>query len=109
MKDSGIGINKEDQGRLFKSYGRIDHNESVKVPNNSEGIGLGLTIVRALVSSYGGKITFESEGLNQRTTFSFTMMMEEDNPCEPLYSLKTHITQPISIISIHKLEDLIVP
>ena len=55
--------------------------------NNSEGIGLGLTIVRALVTAYGGTITVKSEGLNQGTTFSFTMLMEEENLSEPLHTL----------------------
>ena len=48
-------------------------------------------IVRALVTTYGGEITVKSEGLNQGTAFSFSMMMEEEDPLdEPLHSLKSN-------------------
>ena len=65
VKDTGIGIKSEDLKKLFQPFGRLDH----KISNNSEGIGLGLTIVKALVTQNGGTIEVNSDGLNQGTTF----------------------------------------
>ena len=43
---------------------------------NSEGIGLGLTIVKQIVQSCQGKISVESEGVGKGSTFTFSMNMQ---------------------------------
>ena len=55
VKDAGIGIPKEDQGRLFSTFHR-GRNVS-----NISGTGLGLAIVKKCVDVHGGSISFESE------------------------------------------------
>lgn len=57
---------------------------------NSEGIGLGLTIVKQIVEKSGGKIIVNSEGIGRGSTFSFNMKMntiaqlQTDAKCSPL-------------------------
>jgi two-component system phosphate regulon sensor histidine kinase PhoR len=51
IKDTGIGISKEDKQQIFKRY----------FTNNKEGTGIGLNFVKALIKTLGGKIYFESE------------------------------------------------
>lgn len=68
VKDSGIGIAKEVQGKIFEKFFRAD-NARIMV---SEGTGLGLALVKSLVEVWGGKIWFESEE-NKGTTFYFLM------------------------------------
>ena len=60
VKDSGIGIKNEDLNKLFRPFGRLEHS----ISGNSEGIGLGLTIVKALVTQNSGTIEVTSGGLN---------------------------------------------
>ena len=43
---------------------------------NSQGIGLGLTIVKQIVEQSGGQIGVESEGLDCGSLFKFSMKME---------------------------------
>ena len=43
---------------------------------NSEGIGLGLTIVRQIVESSGGDIEVHSDGLGFGSTIKFSMAMK---------------------------------
>jgi PAS domain S-box-containing protein len=66
--DTGLGITREDQERLFTRFFRAD-DASVR---QQTGTGLGLNITRSLVEMHGGEIYVESEpGVG--STFSFTL------------------------------------
>ena len=68
VTDSGIGISKEQQSRLFESFQQAESNTSRKYG----GTGLGLSISKSIVELMGGKIWIESE-LKMGSTFSFTI------------------------------------
>ncbi|BDX06718.1 hypothetical protein MACH26_22390 [Planctobacterium marinum] len=55
IKDSGKGISKENQAIMFERFTRFDAEENI------EGSGIGLALVKQLVSSNGGSISVESE------------------------------------------------
>ncbi|WP_461247004.1 hybrid sensor histidine kinase/response regulator [Treponema sp. R6D11] len=57
IKDSGIGIRKEDMPKLFNTFQRIDTEKN----RNVVGTGLGLSICKTFVEMMGGKITVDSE------------------------------------------------
>ncbi len=71
VKDSGVGITKEDLSRLFQKFGRLDN--SYVAAATSGGTGLGLYISKSLVELMKGKIWATSEGLNKGTTFTFSL------------------------------------
>jgi signal transduction histidine kinase len=65
VEDSGPGLRPEDLSRLFDRFWQAD-------TADRRGIGLGLSIARALVEAHGGRIWVESRpGLG--STFSFTL------------------------------------
>jgi len=66
VKDNGIGINKEDQSRLFQPYSQIDNSNTKKY----KGAGLGLLIAKKLVNLMKGEIWVESD-LGHGATFGF--------------------------------------
>jgi signal transduction histidine kinase len=71
VKDSGIGIEEEDQKKIFQQYFRTDNAKEM-----ASGTGLGLSITRSLVEMQGGRIWFESKP-EVGTTFSFTVPIAE--------------------------------
>ncbi len=70
VKDSGIGIDQEDQVRIFEKFfeaGNIEEHSSGKVAFNSRGAGLGLSIAKGIAEIHGGEIWVESSGYNPDT------------------------------------------
>lgn len=61
--DSGIGIAEEERGQLFDRLFRATNARELNVP----GLGLGLTIVKAITEVHGGSIEVESD-LGEGTT-----------------------------------------
>ncbi len=71
IKDNGSGIAKEDLGKLFHKFGRLDN--SYTSISTSGGTGLGLYISKSLVELMHGKIWAESEGVDKGAKFSFSL------------------------------------
>ena len=70
VKDSGIGIPKDLQGKVFERFYRGEHPFVLA----TSGTGLGLSIVQHLVEMQNGRIWLESSGVpGKGSTFSFTL------------------------------------
>ncbi|HUG89719.1 MAG TPA: response regulator [Planctomycetaceae bacterium] len=67
VRDSGIGIPKEDQQRVFQPFTQVDSS----ITRNYSGTGLGLAISTQLINRMGGRIWLDSE-VGQGSTFHFT-------------------------------------
>ena len=77
VKDTGIGIKKEDISKLFRKFERVD------MENNStvEGTGLGLAITGSLLDMMGGEISVESEyGKGSEFTVSIPQKIVSEEP-----------------------------
>lgn len=68
VRDNGIGIPFHERGRIFSKFFRAE-NAFTQAP---DGSGLGLALVKEIVSGWGGDITFETEE-GKGTTFKFTI------------------------------------
>ncbi len=77
VKDTGIGIRKEDIERLFEAFTRVDEERNHSI----EGTGLGLSITKQLLELMGSELKVESE-YGKGSVFSFDLVQEiiEDIP-----------------------------
>jgi signal transduction histidine kinase len=74
VKDNGIGIDKEYHEKIFQIFQRLDDIQT-------EGTGVGLTIVKKIVGNFGGEIWVDS-AKGEGTTVYFTMPRAEEQRAE---------------------------
>jgi signal transduction histidine kinase len=69
VSDTGIGINPQDQARIFDRFEQIEGSMN----GSRQGAGLGLTLTKTLVEMHGGKIWVDSAGQGKGSRFSFVI------------------------------------
>ncbi len=87
VKDTGIGIKKEDMEKLFESYERLD----VERNRNIEGTGLGISVTTKLLSLMDSELKVEST-YGEGSTFWFDVWQGIENE-EPLGDWKMAIAE----------------
>ncbi|MBL8030358.1 MAG: PAS domain-containing protein [Candidatus Doudnabacteria bacterium] len=68
VKDTGIGISREDLPVLFSKFKQLKSGDRSK-----KGTGLGLVVSKGIIESHGGQIWVESPGENLGSTFYFSL------------------------------------
>lgn len=115
VKDTGVGISKDNIDKLFSEYSRIDADKHRQV----EGTGLGLHITKKLVQKMDGDINVESEyGKGSIFTVSINQLLVDnsfisDETISKLEKLdftkqNTGIIQPINFVSLPDINVLVV-
>jgi signal transduction histidine kinase len=74
IEDTGIGIAKEKQKKLFQPFVLVDGSTT----REFGGIGLGLALSRSLMQMMEGWITLESSGVNQGTIVIITLPLAQE-------------------------------
>jgi len=85
VKDTGTGIAAEDFPKLFTRFGKLHRTAAM----NSNGIGLGLMIVKQIVEQSGGSIFVESEGMGTGSLFIFSMKFEAIQTVNNVFAVDT--------------------
>jgi PAS domain S-box-containing protein len=88
--DTGIGISRVDQERLFQPFVQIDS----KLNREYEGTGLGLALVKQIVELHGGNVRLRSE-LNEGSCFTVRLPYI----CQSLNTEETSSTHPSDILT----------
>jgi|GEM_PF-868085 len=72
ISDTGIGILEDTPGEIF-----IQFVKGKNIPNNSAGLGIGLTIAKQFIELMGGKIWYETE-IDKGSTFFISIPFNND-------------------------------
>jgi len=87
VRDSGIGLTKEQQSKIFEAYGQAD----ASVTRKSGGTGLGLTISSKIIETMGSKLQVESkEGEGSTFFFTLTLKVDKENEEKSYSQFKGH-------------------
>jgi len=78
VADTGLGIAEVDQQRLFERFYRTEAAQEAAIP----GVGLGLSISKAIVEGHGGTIGVASE-VGRGTTFTIDVPLTTSDGIEP--------------------------
>ncbi len=78
VSDTGLGVSKEDQKKLFTKFFRVDS----PATREASGTGLGLAIVKSIVEKHEGEIWVKS-ALGKGSAFHFTLPLVEPLPVKP--------------------------
>lgn len=71
ISDTGIGLTADQLDRVFDEFYQVEDH----MTRRHGGLGIGLSIAKALVEAHGGRIWAESAGLNKGATFTFSLPM----------------------------------
>jgi signal transduction histidine kinase len=71
VTDNGIGLAEDQIERVFEAFYQVEDHMTRK----HGGLGIGLSIVKALVEAHGGRVWATSPGLGQGTTFTLVLAL----------------------------------
>ena len=91
--DTGIGISKEQQARLFTSFNQAN----ADIAQKYGGTGLGLTISKKIVEYMGGNIWIESE-IGKGSKFAFTIRTKKVDDVQ--YDTAIHYLSGLRVLVI---------
>ena len=102
VKDSGIGISRENQKLLFRSFQQADSTTTRKYG----GSGLGLIIAKKIVDAMGGNIEVESEP-GEGSTFSFTFKAQKGSAPGPDFREFLAKMKGLSVLAVDDDQDIL--
>jgi signal transduction histidine kinase len=73
VKDTGVGFGPADLTVLFQKYGQAQTAKTT----GAQGVGLGLYVTRLLAEAHGGRVTAESVGPGQGSTFQLSLPVRQ--------------------------------
>lgn len=74
VEDTGVGIAKEEQKRLFNPFEQLDNVYTKRF----EGMGLGLYLSKTFVEMHGGRIWLDESEVGKGSRFAFTIPFAEE-------------------------------
>lgn len=100
IADNGIGMDAQLLPRVFELFTQAE-----RTPDRSQGgLGLGLALVRSIVTLHGGNVTAKSDGPGKGSTFTLSLPIlnkkEEDALEARTAASESHALRPLNILIV---------
>lgn len=73
VKDSGVGLAKDKIERIFDKFYQVEDHHT----RHHGGLGIGLSIAKALIEAHGGRIWADSDGIGKGATFTVALPLAQ--------------------------------
>ena len=100
VKDGGVGITPEMKDKVFDLFVQSE----ATLDRANGGMGVGLTLVKAIVEMHSGRVSAESPGLNQGSEFVVELPLIERSPDLAISHL-TAVPRSLSVVIVEDMED----
>jgi PAS domain S-box-containing protein len=103
VRDTGVGIAREAQQRIFELF----QQESVSLERAHGGLGIGLTLVKRLVEMHGGTVSVSSDGTGKGSEFVVTLPVLDDvvSRADEVTPTRRAGSGPVRILVVEDNED----
>ncbi|HEX4959871.1 MAG TPA: ATP-binding protein [Thermoanaerobaculia bacterium] len=103
VKDTGIGLSPEMLQTIFEPFAQVESSRQ----RSEGGLGLGLPLVRSLVSLHGGEVEAQSDGPGQGSEFiaRFPLLRTGEKPLATFRKPATLPQEPASCLHVLVVED----
>jgi PAS domain S-box-containing protein len=91
VRDNGIGIAVDQLPHVFKMFTQAD----TSLERARDGLGIGLTLVKALVEMHGGTVDARSDGLGRGSEFEVRLPALEEASATVAHAAESHPTTPV--------------
>lgn len=100
ISDTGSGISPQFLPRLFDRFSQQDSSST----KNFAGLGIGLTIVRHLVTMHGGTISVKSEGVGRGASFTVRLPLADGGTVTRISSTG-HVLNGVDVLVVEDMDD----
>lgn len=108
VQDHGVGLNRENLSAVFEVFRQVNPD----VDRSAGGLGLGLALVKGLVSLHGGTVVAASEGLGRGSTFTVSLpLLDEAASLQPTGAGPSPAAQaaPTTVLLVDDRRDSLLP
>lgn len=103
VQDSGVGLPADMIGRVFDMFAQINRS----LERAQGGLGIGLALVRSLVTMHGGQVSAASPGPGQGSTFTIRLplLAPQAAPLSPAPEVVTQPARPLRVLVVDDNRD----
>ncbi len=90
ITDSGVGIEKKNLKKIFDEFFQVEDH----MTRQHGGLGIGLSITKALVKAHGGRVWADSPGLGHGATFTVSLPLMQPEPTRREKAVTDYLKPP---------------
>ncbi|HEX7192783.1 MAG TPA: ATP-binding protein [Thermoanaerobaculia bacterium] len=99
VADSGVGIARERIDTIFELFSQAEN----AIGRSQGGMGIGLNLVRTLVSMHGGRVEVRSDGIDKGSLFTALLPLSSDYKTVPPRAARPHADGDFAVVPSRRI------